>query len=58
MAEINKTYKHEYFYENDTEYIGALDEVKKFKDKFRKHNVITYNDKDKSILRIWVNIIE
>ncbi|GAA0768645.1 hypothetical protein GCM10008908_09240 [Clostridium subterminale] len=58
MAEINKTYMHEYFYTNNTEYIRALDEVKKFKDKFRKYNVIIYNDKDKSILRVWVNIIE
>lgn len=58
MAEINKTYMHEYFYTNDDEYIRALDVVKKFKDKFRKHNVIVYNDKDKSILRAWVNIRE
>ncbi|WP_346886456.1 hypothetical protein [Clostridium sp. UBA4395] len=58
MSEINKTYKHEYFYSNDIEYIRALDEVKRFNNKFRKHNVITYNDKDKSILRVWVNIIE
>ncbi|WP_346879014.1 hypothetical protein [Clostridium sp. UBA7791] len=58
MSEINKTYKHEYFYENDVEYIIACEEVKKFKDKFRKYNVIVYNDKDKSILRVWVNIRE
>lgn len=58
MSEIIKNYKHEYFYTNDDEYIRSLNEAKKFKDKFRKHNVIIYNDKDKSILRVWVNIRE
>ncbi len=58
MAEIIKNYKHEYFYTNDAEYIRALEEVKKFEDKFKRYNVITYHDEGKKIVRVWAHIRE
>ncbi len=58
MQEIIKNYMHEYFYNNDAEYIRALNEVKKFEDKFRKYNVLTYHDEVKKIMRVSVMIRE
>ncbi|WP_346913785.1 hypothetical protein [Clostridium sp.] len=58
MQDIIKDYMHEYFYTNDDEYIRALEEVKKFEDKYKKYNVLTYHDEIKKIVRVSVMIRE